>query len=243
MRTNLTAAALAALAASPAAAQDWTFDATLYGWLPAISTSFDTARGTVESDVSASDAVDNLDFAFMGALEARRGKWGFIGDLVYSDISADKPTERGVLFRKGVVETRLTLLSGYAAYRLQETDKVALDVAAGFRAFWTDLEVTLEGARARTRRWSDDQNWAVPLVAARLTFPISERWKATLFGDFGGISSDETTWQALATLHYDINRSWSAVVAYRYMDVSYQIDGRDAEIELYGPALGVTFRF
>lgn len=233
----------AAAAASPAAAQDWTVDATLYGWLPGITSSFDTDRGKVKSDVSGSDAIANLDFAFMGAMEARRGKWGFIGDLVYTDISADKPTEFGVLFRKGEVDTKLTMLSGYAAYRLQETDKVAVDVGAGFRAFWTDLDVTLQGAALKTRSWSDDQNWVVPLVTARVIVPFSDRWTGTLFGDFGGVSSDETTWQALATLHYAINDKWSVVAAYRYMDITYQIGDDDAEIELYGPALGVTYRF
>ena len=57
------------LAAGPLAAQDtgWEFTITPYAWLPGLSTSVDTRFGTVDSDTSGSDALSDLDFAFMGS--------------------------------------------------------------------------------------------------------------------------------------------------------------------------------
>lgn len=239
----MVATAYGAVASAQEAAGGWTFDATLYAWLPALSSSLDTELGTLDADLSSSDVISNLDFAFMGALEARTGRWGFIGDLIYSDISMDSSTPRGVLFTKGVASTEMTVFSGYAAWRLHEDDKVAFDVAAGLRAFSVDLDFTLKGNLADTRRFGDSQSWAVPLVGARAIVKFSDRWTGTLMADLGGVSSDETTWQALATVRYAINDDWSVVAAYRYMDIAYQIDDKDTSIELYGPAIGVTWRF
>ena len=89
MRTMLACALLAA--AGPAAAQDgWSFAASPYVWLPGFSTSAETGRGTVDIDKSTSDAVSDLDFAFMGAFEARSGRWGLILDLIYTDLSTSE---------------------------------------------------------------------------------------------------------------------------------------------------------
>ncbi|MBP7242713.1 outer membrane beta-barrel protein [Amaricoccus sp.] len=247
MRTIAAIAMAATAFGAAAAAQEfpggWTFDVTVYAWLPALSSSLDTKLGRLDADLSSGDVISNLDFAFMGALEARTGRWGFIGDLIYSDISMDSSTPRGLLFTKGVADTEMTVFSGYAAYRLHEDDKVAFDVAAGVRAFSVDLDFTLKGNLAETRHFGDSQSWAVPLVGARAIVKFSDRWTGTLFADLGGVSSDETTWQALATVRYAINDDWSAVAAYRYMDIDYQIDDKDASVELYGPAIGVVYRF
>ena len=60
-RSGAGRAALAAalvVAAAPAGAQDaWRFAISPYAWLPGLSTSVDTAEGTVDIDTSASDAV------------------------------------------------------------------------------------------------------------------------------------------------------------------------------------------
>ncbi|MBP7000520.1 hypothetical protein [Amaricoccus sp.] len=249
MRT-IAAAALAATAlgaGSAATAQEaaggWRLAATVYAWLPALSSSLDTEVGTLDGDVSSGDVISNLDFAFMGALEARTGRWGLIGDLIYSDISADGSTPRGLLFTKGVAQSEMTVFSGYATYRLHEDERVAFDAGVGLRGFSVDLDFTLKGNLARTRSFGDDQSWVVPLVAARAIVTFSDHWAGEIMADLGGTGSDETTWQALAILRYDINDRWSAVAAYRYMDIEYQIDDKDASIELYGPAIGVTYRF
>ena len=69
-----------------AADDDWQFDATLYLWGAGID---GTTRTGGDIDISFGDLWDNLDMAFMGALEARKGKWGLLGDFVYLYVSAD----------------------------------------------------------------------------------------------------------------------------------------------------------
>lgn len=243
--SRTTLACLCALAAGPAAAQDsgWRFAATAYLWLPTIRSTVDTDIGSIQSTLSASDALSDLNFGFMGTVAAQKDRWSLIGDFIYSDSTANTSTPHGLLFTKGSTDTRLSVLSGYAAYRVAETDQVAVDLGGGFRAIAMDTSTKLEGNHVADRSFGGNDTWVVPLIAARAVVPLGERWSASVVADFGGTSSDEISWQALTSVDYAISDKWSAVVAYRYLDIEKPVGGNDTKIELYGPALGVTYRF
>lgn len=252
MRGNMRKYALAILLLLPTAgsAQEigsnpaWTFAVTLYGWAPALTTDVDTRFGDVKSRLSRSDLISDLDFAFMGTFEARRGEWALIGDLVYSDISEDAPTPLGELFRKAKVSTELSLFSGYAAYRAYESDRGAIDIAGGFRVISLDVDVKLIARRARENRsQSLSKTWVQPVVGVRGILPLNESWSLRGFADIGGTGSKEYSWQVYASLDYSFNARWSALLGYRYMEIREPISGRDTRLRLDGPVLGVTYRF
>jgi hypothetical protein len=242
-RTTL--ACLCALAAGPAAAQDggWNFSATGYLWLPATKTTADTDFGEVDSTLSAGDAIVDLEFGFMGSVAAQRGRWSLIGDLIYTDVSSKSSTPRGFLFERGRIDTEVAVVGGYAAYRIAETEQASFDIAGGFRLLSVDVDGKLQNAALPTENFGGSETWVVPLIAARAIIPFADRWTATLSGDFGGTGSDDKTWQALGSLDYAFNETWSAVLAYRYLTIDKSIGGSDNTIEMYGPAFGVTYRF
>jgi opacity protein-like surface antigen len=243
MKTAILAAGL--LMAGPAAAQDWTYDASVYLWFPQTNVTADTPLGTVEGELSISDALQDLDFAFMGAVEARTGQWGFIGDFIYMDVSADAATPRGLAFSEVAVDTKLTFFSGYALYRVQGNETTSFDIGAGFRANWTDVTTSFLGAAAETRVFERDDNWVDPLLAARFRANFSEDWYGALFLDGGGFGvGSDSTWQVVATVGYRINDNWSVQGGYRYLNIDKQEDDNsDLEIELSGPILGAVYRF
>ncbi len=137
----------------------------------------------------------------------------------------------------------MTIVSGYAAYRVAETEQAAFDIAGGFRLFSVDVDGKLQGAAVPTENFGGSETWVVPLIGARAMFYFADRWTATLSGDFGGTGSDDQTWQAIGSLDYAFNEKWSALLAYRYLSLDKSIGGSDTTIEMYGPALGVTYRF
>lgn len=238
----------ASLVSGTAAAQGmpWSYNAVLYGWVPAMDASVDTRFGEVESSGSGSDALSALDMAFMGTFEARRGKWGLIGDLIYADLSNSEATPRGVLFEDAEIGVKTTALSGYATYRVYETEAVAFDIGGGVRAFDLSVDTALNAAsdRVQDRGVSQTASWADPLLAARVIAPFGEKWFATAFADAGGfITESSSTWQVLGTVGYRFDERWAAQFGYRYMNLEKEIDGRDVEVDLYGPLVGVSFRF
>ena len=144
MKKYLTGALL--LAASPAAAQDVGVRLHAVRLDRPVTNKLDTRFGRVESETSGSDALSDLDFAFMAALEARHGRWGLVGDLLYVDLSSEADTPLGRLFDSVETELRSTAFSGYAFYRAVEQPQFALDVGGGFRAYSARASI-----RARAR--------------------------------------------------------------------------------------------
>ena len=241
-----TITALAILIAGPAAAQDpgWTFQGSLYVWVPSLSTTVGTPLGDFESKADGGDALSALDMAFMGTLEARRGKWGFIGDLLYADLSTDKDTPLGLRFEEGTLETTTTAFSGYAVYRTYESDRAIVDAGAGFRAFDLGVDLGLRSADSRPDYdASVSETWAVPVVAVRVILPLSESWFATAFVDGGMTSSETSTWQVFGSVGYRFNERWSTQAGWRYMDVQKNIGDLDVSLGLSGPMIGVSARF
>jgi opacity protein-like surface antigen len=241
---KLPAIALAVMTATSATAQDadWTYKATLYGWFPGLTASVDTRFGTIESESSTSDALSDLDMAFMGSFAAQHGRWGFVGDLLYTDLSSTQDTPFA-LYGEGTVGVKMTALSGYALYRVSTDPKVMFDIGAGFRNFNVDIDVSLSPGVAGGASQSIDGNWTDPLVAARLAVPLDEDWFLMGFADFGGTGSGDQTWQVYAGVGYEFNDRWSTQLGYRYMDISKELDGRDVSLDLSGPVLALSYSF
>ena len=167
-RTRALLFALGLLAAcSPAAAQSsddqWQFGATLYAWAPGISgrTQFPSGVGGPTINVNAKDVLSKLDMAFMGAFEARRGRWGGLADWVYSDLSGSRtgtrdlsvagaPPGAGVSANLGLqVKTNVLTLAG--TYTALESPTHVTTVVAGLRMLKTDqtLNWTFVGTGSR----------------------------------------------------------------------------------------------
>jgi hypothetical protein len=62
---------------------------SLYASISSLSATVGTPFGDLESDSAGSSALSDLDMALMGTVEARNGKWGLIGDLIYADLSSE----------------------------------------------------------------------------------------------------------------------------------------------------------
>jgi len=230
-----------ALFSSTALAQEnaWAFDLSAYLWATDTGVTADTPFGEVNSDLSFSDALKDLDFAFMGTAEARNGPWGIIGDLLYFKLTSEG-SPPGPVFSGVTVENEMTVLTGYLAYRVYETADVALDLGAGFRAFWADVDIDLSGNLSES--FGQSKNWVDPIVAARLGVAFSDQWFGSLSLDGGG-TSDTSNWQALATVGYSFNENWSVLGGWRYLEAEWDTDQGKSSLDFSGPIMGVTYGF
>jgi hypothetical protein len=240
------AAAIAVVAAGAAHAQDnaWTFEGKLYLWLPTTEATVQTPFGSATAELSVSDALEALDFGFMGGLEARNGPWSLMGDLVYFDLTQDSQTPFGALFSKIDVATQIGALTGVAAYEVASTPNVALDIGAGFRAWTLSADVTLEpGLLSRnSRSWSD--SWVDPIVAIRARFKFDEQWFGTIYLDGGGFGvGSESTFNAIATVGYRINERWAVGGGWRYLEFDRDEGANSIEMQFTGPVFGATYTF
>lgn len=240
------------LASAQSVSEDsWQFTGTLYLWGAGID-----GTTTFGSDVSVSfsDIIDNLDFALMGALEARNDKWMVVGDLIYLDISTGQSSSRTVLpslpgggftidstASIGVKGTVFQLAGGYELF---ENEAVSLFGTAGARYLKLDanlgLDITAPSGPRSVNTSSSDSKWDA-VVGLRGRAEINENWFIPFYGDIGTGQSDRT-WQAFAGIGYDFGRS-DLVLGYRHLDWSFDDTNLIADIAFSGPLLGFNYRF
>jgi opacity protein-like surface antigen len=239
------ATAACVLLASAASAEDlhWKYSLTAYIWATDIGISAETPTGeTVEAELSFSDALKDLDFAFSAIFEARKGKWSLFTDGSYIKLSPTNSTP-GPLTESVTDQTQATVISGYAAYRAFEHPSFAVDLAGGFRWANLDSDISTSGGTIGDTEFNSSDAWVDPLIGVRLSTQISKKVSATLFADYGGFSSESTTWQTLVSVDYALNHHWTLLGGYRYMEFDREIDGRDFSMDQSGLVLGATYNF
>lgn len=242
----LFAAIAVALMTGQAHAQDrdWQFQATGNLWLPTTRVTVDTPRGSVSGKLSISDAIDDLDFALMGSFEARRDRLSLSADLIYFDLTARQPTPFGALFDMAAVNSKITALTALAAWRVQETSNFAIDLGAGARMMWTDVDVSLTGGALPPESSGVSDDWIDPVIALRARYDFDEKWFGTLYLDAGGFGvGSEETYQAAATLGYNLNERWSLSGGWRFLSFEREKNGTTLDFEQSGAIFAATVKF
>ncbi|WP_170327903.1 outer membrane protein [Ruegeria arenilitoris] len=238
-----TAAVLVSAATMASAQQtDWSYEATIYLYMPETDTSIETASGTLQGTLSFSDALENLDFAFMGTMAATNGQWSVLADYNYTNLTFGNtaPGPAGSELETSVKTQFLTALLGY---RVRNDSSVKVDLAGGFRWYSTDTNITLTPGGAPPQTGSADASWFDPVVGVRGRYFFTDAWSGTAYVDYGGFRSGSETWSVLLTADYAINDRWLLRGGYRYISFDHDIDGSNYSFDQSGPLFGATYRF
>ena len=240
-------------AGSAAAAQgmdtdEWQFDLTLYLWATDIGGTVNPDNSVLpggDFDIDISDIIDNLNMTFMGGFEARKNKWSFIADTIYLGVGNDKdttlPTKLGVPVNANVdLDIDTWILSGAVGYDVIHKDKGSLAIVGGLRYATMDVDVTLD-LEGRPFDQSNSEDLLDGFVGVRGVINLNEDWYIPYYADIGTGDSD-LTWQVLSGLGYRF--SWGDIkLVYRYLGYNLEDDRFISDLNIYGPALGVVFRF
>ncbi|WP_176559460.1 outer membrane beta-barrel protein [Rubellimicrobium roseum] len=245
-REAVLAVALAYTALPAAAQEGWTIEATTYLWFPTTASTVQTPFGPAETELSAKDALEDLEFGIMGTVISRRGPWALTGDLIYLDLQSTDEVSAGLAFTDIETDTTLTAISIYGSYAVVSGPTYAIEVGAGLRGISSTLDVVFRLQDTTLGTFEVEDAWVDPVLAARATGTFGERWTGALTVDYGGFgwgnASDET-WQVIATMGYRVNDRWSIQGGYRQLRFERENDGVDYEVDLSGPILGATYRF
>jgi hypothetical protein len=261
------AAAIAVAAAAPAVAaaeelsNQFTYGASIYGWLPDIRghTSF-PANGGSSISVDASQILDNLKFVGMGTLSVQKDRWGAFSDFIYLNVGGSKSGTRdltvgGITLPGGItadanldIKSSIWTLAG--SYRLIADPTTTFDVFAGARQIqlkenlnWT-FSADIGGISPPPRTGSNSQkiNNIDGIVGAkgRYAFGANHEWYVPYYVDIGTGDSD-LTWQAIGGIGYTFN--WGEVFAvWRYLDYNFKNQTIE-DVNFSGPAIGVAFHW
>ena len=184
IRTTTCALVLAA-AGAPTLAQDsgWTFDVSANLWTNDTTITTDTPEGEVDATLSFSDAIKDLQFAFMGTVEARNGPWSVIGDLLYFKLLGYGLHADGDAVLRG--RGRQQDHGGQRHRRLSrllptQGSPWTLAAASG-PSRQTSIRISRAPPR-RTKSFSNNQSFIDPIVAARVRMAFNDQWFGTSDG-------------------------------------------------------------
>lgn len=250
---------------------DWHFALTPYLWVPGVTGNlrFDVPPGglggagllggRVDVDISASDVLAKLNFAFMAAGQARKGNWSINTDFIYLSLGGQASTVGDITGPGGNVEIPIDVgtksgLSGFiwtltGGYTLVNKPGGSLDLFAGFRDLQLKASVDwrfsgpIGSLLPSTGSFSKTGDvWdAIVGIRGRINLDENGNWFIPYYADIGAGSSS-TTWQALAGVGYSFG--WGNLsFSYRYLNYYTSKSFIIKDLTLAGPTLGATFHF
>lgn len=251
----ITAAAItgAVLATAPAQARDWNVVVTPYFMAPNMDGK--ASLGPLETRVkqSPSDIFSNLNWGFMGSVEANNDNWGVNFDVNYMNLDLTPDNVN-----------RLEATGHQAAYTAILLKRVHENAWVYAGARYSDMGVNF-GCQTQclpngginlpnggalipevdTRR---NEDWVEGLVGFRAELPFNDKLDLTFTADAGGFGAgSDISVNVWPQLGIRLGGSSKAMLGYRLIYIKYEnLEGTRPftyDVLTFGPTLGVEFRF
>jgi hypothetical protein len=219
----------------------WQFQFVPYLWFAGIKGQVGIGDRVADVDADFGDIFDRLNFGFMAALEARKGKFLLLSDLLYLKVSAENATP-GALFSSVKATQKVFMFEEDAGYRLLEKNGSSLDAFAGIRFWHLHTRLLFTPGISPELEVSGSKNWVDGIAGLRGRAYVSKNVFVFGKGDAGGGGSD-LTYQLLGGAGLTFRERFSFVLAYRYLHVNYDRDNFLFDVGIKGPAIGFGIKF
>ncbi len=248
--------------------KDWEFILAPYGWFTSISEDIVVNGNGVDGHATFIDLLEHLDIAGMLYGEVWwKGKFGIFADTIYSKLALNKDVtlrrlgsisaglqttffiqEIGGLYRVGTWPVG----SPYNQFVQRSKPSVTFNILAGGRYWHLKNELDVRGPLGILSRQIDQsQNWFDFIVGGRARLEFYKKLFLELTTDIGGFDlsfSSKFSWNVLAVVGYEL--SWHRItplIGFRALYDNYANGSGnsrfDSKMWMYGPALGVAFKF
>jgi hypothetical protein len=237
--------------------EKWEFSVAPYFWMSGMSGTMTVKGVEAPADFSFNQLFDHLNMGAQGHLEARKGKWGLFFDGTYLKLSTSNNTVSsriGPVAGDGKLEETIIELGGL--YQLGEwalgegkEPNTRVDLLGGAR-YW-NIYGSVNVAVPAVALFIDNsgtKQWVDPFIGLRVSAKLSRNLRLMLRGDIGGFGvGSHFTSNGLGAFGYSFSDMITAWAGYRAMAVNYETgSGMNKfryDVVMYGPIVGVEFRF
>jgi len=223
----------------------WEFAVSPYLWAAGLEGETGTLPGLPPADVdeSFSDILDDLEFAGMVTGAAKKGRYGFSGDLQYVETTA-KDNSLAPLFRREEVTSKSLIVSAMGDYFVAEDGRSNLILSAGARVWSVETNLKLSSGVLAGRTIKGDDTWVDPVVGARGSLELGSAAFLVGWGFIGGFGiGSEIMADLFGGVGYRFSETTSATVGYRWMKVNRDEDGFLYNVVQKGILAGLTIEF
>lgn len=224
-------------------ASEWQFAFTPYLYMTGVSGTIGARGRTAEVDMSFGDVIENLNLGLMGTLEARKGRFVVVNDLMWIKLGEERPTP-GSLYSSVKLGVNMFVWDPEVGYRLYEGKAGSFDVLGGFRLMSIENNVNFRAGALPAVDVSERKTWATPVIGGHGTLNLSPKlFLATKFDIGGGVGAD-ITGQFYGGGGYRITPKIALVGGYRYLTTDYDSEaGFLFDTSMNGVLLGAKFTF
>jgi hypothetical protein len=267
------------VAQNPAAAGEipWRFSLEPYVYVP-FSVNGDVTVGGVEVPINAgigdifSVAVNTLNFAAFGRVEAWKGPWGIVFDGAYANLGTAQtveiplppelqlfglPPQIDIDAAVGVSFSRFDLAAAYRfgdgnlpnALRTADTEfdlgPFLFDAIAGLRLQTFTNELVLTSNLGDEFNFSDSKTFPEPMIGGRARWNLSDNLAVLTGGSISGFGIGDLTLSVdgFAGIDWLFSGNTSLLASYRFTYVDSSSDSLGLNLFTHGPLIGVKFRF
>ena len=242
--TGIAASSLAATQSTSSGGSGWEFAVTPYIWAAGTKVKIDTPQGEdIKVDESFTDILPDLKFAFMGAFEAKHGRFVSVQDIIFLSLGSSANGHIGPVPLDADVDEKLFATTHLFGYRVVDNGPMFLDLFAGGRITSIKVDVDLSGPLQTFHRSSSKTQFG-PVIGSRFRAPLGGKWGAAIYGDIGGFGvGADLSWELLGTVQYDLSDRWALLAGWRHFYAKQSKGNFDVHMKLDGPILAATFRF
>jgi len=243
----------------------WTFDMGGYAFVPVSVKGTSTVDGgSVELDLGLDDVLDLLEIALAARVEGWRASpnndgsaFGFILDAQYVDLAFNTDILGPISVTPLRADIRQFIVDMMVGYRLPQVNlpnsgqALIFDIMAGARYNVLRQKIKLRPGLPILPSMLDlggDKYWLEPVIGARATWVLNDRWNLNVRGDLAGfgVAGDELTWSLTGVAEW---RAWEKTAlqfGYRVYDIEYSkgsgFDEFGLDVKEHGPFLAIKYR-
>ena len=225
-----------------------------YAWFPNVKGDVTVGQQTTNFELGANADIDKTEFAGVLQLEARFGRFGLFLQPNYFKVDDSQE----VLRTNVELTMKFWMLELGGFFRLIDWGKTGahppsgLDLLIGGR-YWgisTEAHVSSPGT---VTEGAESAHITEPFIGLRLSTFLTNHLFFRARGDVGGFSvttndvKSRFTWQALASLGYQLNHLLGIEAGYRWMSVDMKNESlpfnNEINLDFKGPFAGLLFRF
>ena len=215
------------LAAFSATSQaEWKYQLTPYIWASNMDGTTAVAGQEVDFTAEFSDLVSYLDAGFAANFTAKSDTWGYFIDGNFVKLKAD---ELGLMAGVDVAVDQKIVEAG-VSYSLSDQ----FDIIGGGRYQKVDEDVNLP----LNRSLNGGDSWIDGFIGVAWQPIDTDKWMLRLSGDIGAGDSD-SVWQGRIGGGYRFNKTWSMVLAYRYLSTDFESDKFKWDVDQSGLGIGL----
>jgi hypothetical protein len=258
--STVSGVALALSLATSAQAQDarpaddgWKFRVTPYVWGAGMDGNVaQFGLPTARISQSFGDVLGSLDMGGMLAIEARKGRFGLLADVLYVRLSESgkavapvPPAPVPGIDVKARANVNLTTALVAGQYRAVETPHGYVDLLAGVRHWSVGTRIKVSSPPlGLSLSGRESESWNDPMIGAKALYRLNERFYGLGWAMVGGFGKNvRSSTDIMLGLGYSLNEQTALLFSYRHLAVDYRKSGFVYDTRMHGPGLGLDYRF